>query len=131
MADKFDFLLDWITATFSNFDLNFPLAILDKIFIYVTGNSNEKAKNKIIVPEKYFQKSCGMSINKVLNFSIRVKITIEAANDRVIIIGLFILFSSSDPPIIIGKSGKTHGAKIVSTPAIKDKGNKVKSIIIF
>jgi hypothetical protein len=57
----------------------------------------------------------------VLTFKRSVKIIIDPASDPAMIYGLdlSLTLALTDPPIITGKSGKTHGARIVKIPAIK------------
>jgi hypothetical protein len=101
------------------------------IFVQAFGNNREKAKIKIIPAEKYFQKASGILIKIVEAFNNKVKIVIEAAKDKVTIIGLFIDFESAPPPTITGKRGRTQGAKIVKIPAINDIGsNSIKLFYI-
>ena len=72
-----------------------------------------------------------MSINSVDALRSSVKMTIEAASDRVIITGLLILFSVKLPPIITGSSGNTHGARIVKIPARKAIGKYSIAMSIY
>jgi hypothetical protein len=62
-----------------------------------------------------------MLIKIVVAFKRRVKIIRETASETAIIIGrrLSLVLPLTDPPIIIGSNGRTHGAKTVSMPAIK------------
>lgn len=84
-------------------------------------------------PEMYFQKSCGTFINKVLNFKSRVNKKTEIPKDSITVIILLLLKveSATDRPTITGKSGKMHGARMVSTPAIKDIIKRVIRFIKF
>jgi hypothetical protein len=67
-----------------------------------------------------------MLISNVVALSNSVKIIKDTANDVAIISGRFLslTFPVTEPPIIIGKSGNTHGAKTVSMPAINAPKNK-------
>ncbi len=87
----------------------------------------------MIPPEIYFQKSCGMLINKLLTFSISVKAMIEIPRDRITTNTRLLLkvVSVIDLPTITGKSGKMHGARTVSTPAVKEINKKDRSSVIF
>jgi len=76
--------------------------------------------------ETNFQNNGSISIKIVLTFKINVKNTIDNAKLLVIKNGLFIHFSCTLQPIIIGRRGKTQGAKIVKMPAKKDaKSNSI------
>lgn len=79
-------------------------------------------KNNIIPPDIHFQKSCGISINKVLTLSKKVKIIIDPPRESIMVNNLFLLTVGSDIewPIITGKSGSMHGASTVRTPAINE-----------
>mgnify|MGYP000497057108 CR=1 FL=1 len=77
-------------------------------------------KKTRIPPEKPFQKLCGISIKIVDAFKRRVKRTMETAREKVITKGLQGFLSATDPPRMIGRSGRTQGAKIVSIPATKE-----------
>jgi hypothetical protein len=73
-----------------------------------------------IPPEVYFQNELGISIKSVETLSKRVKITIDTASENVTIYGYHHLFSVSDPARITGRTGRTHGARIVSIPAMNE-----------
>jgi hypothetical protein len=62
----------------------------------------------------------------VLHLSMSVKSTMEIISEPMITYD-FRLFDPSeiDPPIITGKSGSTHGASTVSTPAINESKRNV------
>ncbi len=49
-----------------------------------------------------------------------VNSTIERARDPVTIYGYHFHFSPTDPARITGRTGRTHGARIVSTQAMND-----------
>jgi hypothetical protein len=49
-----------------------------------------------------------------------VKRTIENASDAVTIYGYHFPFSPTDPARITGRTGSTHGARIVSTHAMNE-----------
>lgn len=68
-------------------------------------------------------------MNAVDTFKIKVNNTIDSAKDAVIIIGRLMLFSVRLPPIIIGRRGRTQGARMVSIPARNDIGSS--SIFLF
>ena len=87
-----------------------------------SGKRETKPKINIIPPENHFQKSCGISINKVLAFSKRVKRIIDNPNEATTTKSLLLLRveSVSDLPTITGKSGSMHGARTVKTPAINE-----------
>jgi hypothetical protein len=53
-------------------------------------------------------------------FKRTVKNTIEKAREPVMIYGYHFHFSPIDPARITGKTGSTHGARIVSIPAINE-----------
>src|SRR4051812_46226962 len=98
------------------------------------GKSVIKPKIIIIIPpERYFQKSCGMFMKTVLALRSNVKIITDSPKDRITTNTrrLLSLVSEIDLPKITGKSGKIHGAKIVSTPATKDRTNNVMLAIII
>lgn len=62
----------------------------------------------------------------VETFNKSVKATSEKASETVMIMGRlkFRVSPDTEPPIIIGRSGKTHGARMVSMPAINAPNNK-------
>lgn len=47
------------------------------------------------------------------------------ANDNIITHGRDFFPSMTDPPIITGSNGNTHGARIVSNPATNESINKL------
>lgn len=65
-------------------------------------------------------------MNRVVTFRRSVKIRSERAREIVIISGRFLssALPLTDPPIIIGSKGKTHGANTVSKPAINAPNSK-------
>jgi len=73
------------------------------------------------------QTELGTEINKVVAFNKRLKIKTEIANEAIISIDFF-LHHSDQCQRMIGKIGKTQGAKIVNTPAKKEINNN--SILI-
>lgn len=109
-------------------DLWFIAEVKDK-FSHKLGKRVTIPKIKIIPPEIYFQKSCGISMKRVLNFRSRVKRKTEIPKDSITVIILLLLGveSAIDLPTITGKRGKIHGAKIVNTPAMKEI---IKRVII-
>jgi hypothetical protein len=76
-----------------------------------------------IIPETVLHTLGGILINAVLNFKARVKITIAKAKEAVITYGLR-LTPLTEPPMMIGSSGKTHGANTVRMPATKETTSK-------
>ena len=84
----------------------------------------------MIPPENHFQKSCGISINKVLAFSKRVKRIIDKPKEVTTTKSLLLLNVESvrDLPTITGKSGSMHGASTVNIPAINEM---MRSVILF
>src|ERR1700733_11449782 len=90
--------------------------------------------NKIIMlPEIICQTSAGTEIKNVLNLSKSVKIIIDKPSETAMVNAfiLFLLFSSpvTEEPIITGKSGNVHGARMVRTPAINEMSKK--NIIVY
>jgi len=71
----------------------------------------------MIVQDIIHQKLSGIVINAVVALSNNVNITINIHADPIIISGLYRFCEDSDPHIITGNTGKTHGAKTVSIPA--------------
>jgi len=84
----------------------------------------------MIPPENHFQKSCGMSINKVLAFSKRVKRIIDKPKEVTTTKSLLLLNVESvrDLPTITGKSGSMHGASTVNIPATNEM---MRSVMLF
>jgi hypothetical protein len=83
----------------------------------------------MIPPEIDVQTNWGIDMNAVLHFHIKVNTTIEIISEPIIKYDLCLSLPSTIAlPTITGKSGKIHGASIVSTPAM----NEVKrSIMLF
>ncbi|MDP3380309.1 MAG: hypothetical protein Q8S84_01900 [bacterium] len=106
----------------------FSIPSLYVIFFHKSGNNVIIQSQIINHHENIDQKLCGNVIKKVVAFNNIEKSIIEIANEAIIIYGHFLLLSSILHASIIGKSGKTHGASIVKTPAIKDI---INSIIIL
>jgi len=71
-------------------------------------------------PEIYFQKEFGILINTVDALSSTVKTTIDTASESVTIYGYHHFFSVSDPARITGRTGRTHGARMVRIPAMNE-----------
>jgi hypothetical protein len=67
-----------------------------------------------------------MFIKRVVAFSSKVKVIIDTAKDAAIRIGrfLFLVSPTTEPPMITGNNGRTHGASTVSIPARKAPNNK-------
>lgn len=59
-------------------------------------------------------------MSSVEAFRRTVKNTIERAREPVMIYGYHFPFSPIEPANITGKTGSTHGAKMVSIPAINE-----------
>ena len=80
----------------------------------------------MIAPDIIGQVLWGIFIKAVLTFNSNVKRMMERPSDAVIIIAF--RFEGSpviDEPTITGRSGKTHGARTVSTPAINESISKI------
>jgi len=76
-----------------------------------------------------FQTIGSTHIRTVDAFSIREKNIIDILKAAIIIYGLYLsLESSTEAPSITGRSGNTHGAKIVSTP---ERNDTINNHIIF
>lgn len=75
----------------------------------------------IIPQDTIFQNESSSPINIVDALRSNVKSTIEKANDQIIIYGLHLLLSWRDPHMIIGKMGRTQGAKTVNNHATNDR----------
>jgi hypothetical protein len=86
------------------------------------GKSVTKPNIKMIPPEIYFQKSCGMFTNKVLTLRIKVKSITERPKEKITVNTRLLerVVSVMERPTMTGRSGRMHGAKIVSTPAINE-----------
>lgn len=82
-----------------------------------------------MLPERYFQKEFGISINTVDALRNTVKSTIESANESVITYGYHHFFSMKDPARITGRTGRTQGARIVRIPAMNEM-NTSENIIL-
>jgi len=61
-------------------------------------------------------------MKRVLAFSSIVKRITDKPRDKITVKAFFLLTppSTREPPTTIGKSGKIHGAKTVSSPAMKE-----------
>ena len=83
-----------------------------------------------MVPEKYCQNDCGISIKYVEAFRRSVKTTTDTARDAVMTYGFHLERASArEPPTITGKSGSTHGASTVRIPATNEiKRNVIPSL---
>ena len=99
---------------------------LATIHIQICGNMYINPSIKRILPERYFQNDEGISIKRVLTLSKTVKNTIEKARESVTIYGYHFFFSDRDPANTTGRTGSTHGARIVRIHAKKEE---MKSII--
>ena len=78
--------------------------------------------------ESDFQKLDGMSMSAVVAFSMTVKSTIERASDAVTTYGYHHRFSVTDQARTTGRTGSTHGARIVSIPARREVMKSVVSM---
>jgi len=93
-----------------------------------SGNRVITPKNKIIPPEINCQKLAGIFIKTVATLRSKVNTTTDTASEAVIMTGFNLLpVSATDPLKITGRSGSTHGASTVKTPAIND----MKANVIF
>lgn len=101
------------------------------IFFHKSGNNVIIQSQIINHPENIDQKLCGTVIKRVVAFNNIEKSIIEIANEAIIIYGHFLLLSSTLQAKIIGKRGKTHGASIVKTPAIKETKSKIIFILLI
>lgn len=98
--------------------------ILEDIFFHKSGKIVIIHNQKISPPENIAQKLCGTHIKNVVAFKSIEKTIIDIASEAIIIYGHFLLFSSTLQAKIIGRSGKTQGAKIVRTHAKNEIINK-------
>lgn len=73
-----------------------------------------------MTPERYRQNSGGTSMRRVDAFRRTVNATIESARDPVTIYGYHFHFSPTDPASMTGSTGRTQGARIVRTQAMKE-----------
>jgi hypothetical protein len=90
------------------------------------GNIIVNANKIIIPPEIDVQTTCGIVINAVLHFNIRVNKTIEKISEPIMTYDLRLSFPSTiELPTITGRSGKIHGASIVSIPAINEVSSRI------
>lgn len=111
------FLLPAFESAVCDFAPNLSFA---ETFSHRSGNRVMIPKKSTMEPENICQKLWGISIRSVEAFNRSVKTTIEPARLRVMMIGLRIFLSVSEPPMITGNRGRTHGARMVSTPAKKE-----------
>ena len=86
---------------------------------------------KRTLTERYFQNDEGISIKSVLTLSKTVKSTIEKARESVTTNGYHFLFSERDPANTTGRTGSTHGARIVRTHARKEEMRSVIKSYVF
>ncbi|MDP5039184.1 MAG: hypothetical protein NWP80_01950 [Candidatus Gracilibacteria bacterium] len=94
-------------------------------FFHTLGNIVIIPSQTISPPENIAQKLCGTQIKKVVAFRNRENTIIERASDAIITNGHFLSSGFSIlPERIIGRSGSTHGARIVSTQAKNETNNK-------
>lgn len=95
------------------------------------GKTVINPKINIIPPEIYVQKSCGIFINRVLAFKIKVNSMIDNPSEDITTKTLLLLsvVSEIERPTIIGSSGSIHGASIVRTPAMNDMRSNVMVFI--
>jgi hypothetical protein len=70
-------------------------------------------------------------MNAVDILSKKVKTIIESAKDDTTMYGVALLLPDADDPMTTGNSGRMHGAKTVSTPAIKAIARKVILFYFF
>ena len=110
-------LFFWYPFAKTLFDLRFKVFAKEN-FSQILGKIIVIPKKNIIPPEIHFQKSCGISINKELALRRRVKSITEIPSDATTTNNLLLLgvVSVIECPTITGRSGKMHGASIVSTP---------------
>lgn len=117
--------VDWVDFCRASVDL-FSNPSFIEILFHKLGNRVIIQSQIISQPENIDQKVGGTCINSVDAFSKIENTTIEKAKEAIITNGHFLLFSSKLPARIIGKSGNTHGARIVSIHA---KNDIISSII--
>jgi len=84
-----------------------------------------KPKIKTKLPEIVDQTTGSTLIKSVEAFSKIVKRVIEIISPKIIRYGRSLFLFPTELPIITGSKGSTQGAKIVNTPAKKDRKNKV------
>lgn len=95
------------------------------------GKMSVREKRMRIPPETYSQNTGSTCINTVDTLSKRVKIRSEKIRDPIITYGLHLFCPARLPERITGRSGRTHGASTVRTPARKLKRRIEKSIELF
>lgn len=100
--------------------------ILEDIFFHKFGNIVMIQKIKIINQDILVKIDLSNHIKRVVAFNNSENIIIETESDAIIIYGLALL-SCNDEPRIIGKSGKTQGARTVNIPA----KNEINNIVIL
>jgi len=97
------------------------------IFHRILGNSSISPK-RINITADIMVSVLGYIPNwSTRSFIISVNTNTDSAKDAIIIYGRDFLPSMTDPPIITGSSGNTHGASIVNSPATND--NIIKLMI--
>ncbi len=95
------------------------------------GKMSVREKRTNIPPETYSQNTGSTCMNTVDTLSKRVKTSNEKIKEPMIIYGLHLFCPARLPERITGRSGSTHGAKTVRTPARKLKRRREKSIELF
>jgi hypothetical protein len=78
-----------------------------------------------IPPERDFQKLCGISMKIVETFRTTVKSTIDNASENITRYGYHFCFSPSEPARTTGRTGSTHGARMVKIPAKNEAKKRV------
>ncbi len=74
--------------------------------------------------EKEIQNDSGISIREVEALRITVKKVIKNHVERTIIKGLYHFCAPKELPNITGRTGRTHGARTLNTPAINARTHK-------
>jgi hypothetical protein len=114
----------------------FPRSLLESVdslespgtFSQSDGKRSVSPKIIRMPPERYVQNSGGIIMKAVDAFSRYVKRIMETANEPTTIYGVHELLPVALEPMTTGKSGKTHGARTVSTPAINET---IKNVMQF
>ena len=94
------------------------------------GNKVTIPRTRTIPPEINVQVYGGILMKRVLTFNKNVEAMTEIPRDKTTVRAFFKLTCPSviEPPTITGNRGKTHGARTVRIPAIKEiKKSNIKN----
>src|SRR3989344_1492930 len=114
-----------------------PSNLLDSRFNTLTnpsrshncGNTITMPNRMRITPEMSCHVLCGMLMKTVLTLRSTVNKITERPSDAVMVYARLRLPPATDPPTITGRSGSTHGASALKTPAMNEMKKRITVLL--